>query len=307
MNKAKRSARSGANGIVSAIRSGMNRASSAGRGAMSKFSNSIRSGMSRARSAARSGASQISSAIRSGLSKASSAGTSAMNKLSSTITSGMNKAVSSAKSGANKITSALKSGFARAVSAAQSSTSRIASSMSKIGSSASSASGKVRSLASAINGLHSKTVTVTVKTKGKVPHAKGTSGARAAFSKMTPGYAKGTKGGGHPGGLALVNDSKTSNWREAFMLPDGLVGIFPKKRNLTVPLPTGTQVLNGDDTKKMFPHYAKGTGGSKPTFKQRGDINVTVNINGSASANDAKTIANTIGEKLLTVIQPQMI
>jgi hypothetical protein len=219
----------------------------------------------------------------------------------------MNKAANSAKSGANKISTALKSGFARAVSAAQSATSRIAASMNKIGSSASSASGKVRSLAAAINGLHSKTVTVTVNTKGKVPHAKGTSGARAAFASIMPGYAKGTKGGGHPGGLALVNDSKTSNWREAFMLPDGLVGIFPKKRNLTVPLPTGTQVLNGDDTKKMFPHYAKGTGGAKPAFKQGATINVTVNINGSASANDANTIANTIGEKLLTVMQPQMI
>ncbi|WP_165206706.1 hypothetical protein [Weissella sagaensis] len=287
MNRAKRAARSGANGIVSSIRSGMNKASSAGRSSMSKFSSSITSGMSKAKSAARSGANQISSAIKSGLSKASTAGTSTMNKLTNTITSGMNKAASSAKSGANKISTALKSGFDRAVSAAS----------------------QVRSLASAINSLHSKTVTITANVKGKGASklAKGTTGAKSAFASLTPHYAKGTnKSGAHPGGLALVNDSKTSNWREAFMLPDGLVGIFPKKRNLTVPLPTGTQVLNGDDTKKMFPHYAKGTGGSKP-FKQGGTINVTVNINGNASANDANMIANTIGEKLLTIMPAQTI
>lgn len=308
MSKAKSSARSGANGVSSAIKSGMSKASSAGKSAMSKFSRSIKSGFNQAKSNAKGGTNSITSSMRSGMNKASEAGKSGMNKFSDTIKSGMSKANSSAKSGGAKIVSSIKSSMAKAVSASDSATSKIAKSMDKIGSSADTAKAKVSALASEIRALKSKTITINVNTK-KSKLANGTPGARGAFAKAMPAYANGTGGRGHGGGLAMVNDAKGANWREAFMLPDGLVGLFPKERNMTVPLPPGTQVLNGDDTKKMFPHYADGTNGAKKAFGSSAPaVNVTVNINGNASASDAQSIAttvgNAIGEKLMTIYRP---
>ena len=50
-----------------------------------------------------------------------------------------------------------------------------------------------------------------------------------------------------------------------FRLPNGKVGIFPKQRNMVVPLPKGSSVLNGEDTYKLttmlgIPAYANGIG-----------------------------------------------
>lgn len=67
-----------------------------------------------------------------------------------------------------------------------------------------------------------------------------------------PGYAKGTNY--HPGGAALVNDASGNNYQEAYRLPDGQIGMFPRKRNLLVDLPRGSQVLPGN----MVPQYGKG-------------------------------------------------
>ncbi len=74
-------------------------------------------------------------------------------------------------------------------------------------------------------------------------------------------YANGT--GGHPGGLALVNDQEGDTYREAFQLPNGQTGLFPAVRNLLMDLPAGTKVMPAAQTKSLLgdtPHYAGGIG-----------------------------------------------
>lgn len=326
MSKAKSAARSGARGIVSAVKSGMSKMGSAGKAGASKLASSVKSGMDKAKSAARSGANQIVSAVKSGMSKMSSAGQAGTSKLASSVRSGMNQVASAAKSGVNKAASSVKSGFNKMASAAQSASSRAASSMSKIGSAASSAAGKVRSLASAINSLHSKTITIkaNVTGNGASKLATGTPGAKMAFHHLatgTPGPGSHLAGGwasngGVKTGMYVVNDAPGSNFQEAFKMKNGLIGLFPKKRNLHVPLLNGMQVLNGEDTHKMFPHLAKGTPGARSSMVPASGgkepvINITVNVSvdGSSTTGDftkmANQVANAIGEKF-KVIMPRL-
>jgi len=295
-----KSSKSGFNQLNSTAKSGMNRVNSTVKSGAKKVQNTVKTSMQFKTAA--SGFNQLNSKARSG-----------MNKVDSTIKSASNKWTATIKSGLSKAATTMTSLFNKMASTASSASSKISTSLGKVGTAASNAASKVSSLQTAIAGLKSKTITLTVNVAGKgakkAGFATGTPGAKAVFASL-PRYAKGTTNGGHTGGMALVNDAKGSNWREAFMLPNGLTGIFPNKRNIVMPLPAGTQVLNGDDTKKMFPHYAKGTDGSKKAFsggKTDRAINITVNINGSASASDANTIANTIGEKLMTIMRPQVI
>lgn len=201
---------------------------------------------------------------------------------------------------------------------------------------------QVQSLVSAINAVRSKTVTITANVKKNGNAAAGTPGASRAFSQLwtgTPSFGNTTSSpaggsgwasnGGAKAGMYLVNDAPGPDFVEAFKLKNGLVGLFPKQRNLYVPLEEGTQVLNGRDTKKMFklekgtPSFdlkmpdlrklAKGTPGQKNVVTQ-GDTNVknqttnnntfniNVTVNGNGNGNDqnlANMIANAIGEKLL--------
>lgn len=75
-------------------------------------------------------------------------------------------------------------------------------------------------------------------------------------------YAQGT--GYHRGGAALVNDGYGANYQEAYRLPNGQTGLFPKQRNLMVNLPAGSSVLSGPRTAAMMngkvPKYANGVG-----------------------------------------------
>lgn len=77
-----------------------------------------------------------------------------------------------------------------------------------------------------------------------------------------PQWAKGTPNGGHPGGLALVNDGVGSNaGPELIKTPDGKMGTLPGK-NVVTPLPKGTQVLSATKTReylKGMPAYGWGT------------------------------------------------
>lgn len=78
-----------------------------------------------------------------------------------------------------------------------------------------------------------------------------------------PQYAKGTDG--HQGGLAMINDQKSANYREMVTLPNGQ-SYIPKGRNLIAPLPAGTQVTPAKQTmllakKGLIPQYKKGTKG----------------------------------------------
>lgn len=73
-------------------------------------------------------------------------------------------------------------------------------------------------------------------------------------------YAKGTNR--HPGGPALVNDAPSSTYQEAYELPDGTRGLFPKVRNMMVDLPANTKVLTAARTAKeqIIPQYKNGVG-----------------------------------------------
>ena len=72
-------------------------------------------------------------------------------------------------------------------------------------------------------------------------------------------YAKGTNR--HPGGPALVNDASGSTYQEAYELPDGTRGLFPKIRNMMVDMPANTKVLTAARTaKEQIPHYKNGVG-----------------------------------------------
>lgn len=75
-------------------------------------------------------------------------------------------------------------------------------------------------------------------------------------------WANGTAN--HPGGLAMVNDENSADYRESYQLPNGKQGIFPAVRNLVLPLPAGTQIKSAAATQasisKLMPHYAGGIG-----------------------------------------------
>lgn len=79
----------------------------------------------------------------------------------------------------------------------------------------------------------------------------GASPIKSKWEIPLPAYAKGTPGA-HKGGFALVNDAKSSRYREMYKLPNGKVGLFPKQRNLVVNLPKGTEVLDGENTAKLI-------------------------------------------------------
>lgn len=93
----------------------------------------------------------------------------------------------------------------------------------------------------------------------------GASGISGSWSVPMPSYATGTKDT-HPGGLAMVNDGNTGHYREMYRLPNGQIGMFPATRNMIVPLPKGTSVLDGDSSYRLAhilgqtPHYADGIG-----------------------------------------------
>lgn len=91
------------------------------------------------------------------------------------------------------------------------------------------------------------------------------------FSISMPSYATGTQDT-HPGGLAKVNDGQTGHYRELYRLPNGEVGMFPAIRNMIVPLPKGTSILDGERSYSLMrmmgriPHYADGVGALSDMF-----------------------------------------
>lgn len=78
-------------------------------------------------------------------------------------------------------------------------------------------------------------------------------------------YAKGTPQGGHPGGLAMINDGAGPHFEEAVRLPNGRMFIA-KGRDVVLPLPKGSEVMDGENTHYalktgLLHRYAKGTEG----------------------------------------------
>ena len=137
--------------------------------------------------------------------------------------------------------------------------------------------------------------------------------------------------GGTKKGVYLVNDAPGADYVEAFKTKGGLIGLFPKQRNILVPLEEGTQVLNAKETKKKFPRLekgtkkfampikfpklAKGTPNAAKEFKtdisnsnssvhatNHNTFNINISVNtgntNTSPTNLANTIANAIGEKL---------
>lgn len=90
----------------------------------------------------------------------------------------------------------------------------------------------------------------------------GASGAAGGMHHWSiPNFAT---GGTHRGGPALVNDQVGSMYQEAYQLPTGKIGIFPKQRNIIATMPAGTKIMNAANTAKLMesniPHYAWGIG-----------------------------------------------
>ena len=201
-----------------------------------------------------------------------------------------------------------------------------------------SGTGSVRSLAAAISAVHSKHVTITATVSKSGHLATGTPGAASSFG--VPALATGTpaattnqwsSNGGTKKGVYLVNDAPGADYVEAFKTKGGLIGLFPKQRNILVPLEEGTQVLNAKETKKKFPRLekgtkkfampikfpklAKGTPNAAKEFKtdisnsnssvhatNHNTFNINISVNtgntNTSPTNLANTIANAIGEKL---------
>lgn len=165
----------------------------------------------------------------------------------------------------------------------------------------------VRALASAIARVHSKHVTVTATKHGKL--ATGTpifSFPRLAKGTPASTTTRWSANGGVKRGTYLVNDAAGDDFVEAFRTKDGTVGLFPKQRNLLVPLDEGTQVLNARDTKRLFPRLEKGSknfsSGGGSSVNMQNTFNITINGGGGdlkdVSMQLCNEIANAIGEKL---------
>ena len=125
----------------------------------------------------------------------------------------------------------------------------------------------VSEVKSGVNGIQDKTVTINAQ-----DNASGVlSGIRSWINSVTGNFftnifasrhAHGTNY--HPGGLAIVNDQRNSNYKEMVTLPDGR-SFIPEGRDVLLPLPRGSKVLRADKTRRLMremgvPKYASGIG-----------------------------------------------
>lgn len=127
--------------------------------------------------------------------------------------------------------------------------------------------GTVNQVQSGVDSIRDKTVTINAQ-----DNASGVlSGIRSWINSVTGNFftnifasrhAHGTNY--HPGGLAIVNDQRNSNYKEMVTLPDGR-SFIPEGRNVLLPLPRGSKVLRADKTRRLMhemgvPKYASGIG-----------------------------------------------
>nr|DAT07761.1 MAG TPA: minor tail protein [Caudoviricetes sp.] len=130
-----------------------------------------------------------------------------------------------------------------------------------------STSGTVNEVKSGVNSIQDKTVTINAR-----DNASGVlSGIRSWIDSVTGNFftnifaskhAHGTNY--HPGGLAIVNDQRNSNYKEMVTLPNGQ-SFIPQGRDVLLPLPRGSKVLRADKTRRLMremgvPKYASGIG-----------------------------------------------
>lgn len=130
-----------------------------------------------------------------------------------------------------------------------------------------STSATVSEVKSGVNSIQDKTVTINAR-----DNASGVlSGIKSWIDSVTGNFftnifaskhAHGTNY--HPGGLAVVNDQRNSNYKEMVTLPNGQ-SFIPQGRDVLLPLPRGSKVLRADKTRRLMremgvPKYASGIG-----------------------------------------------
>lgn len=182
-----------------------------------------------------------------------------------------------------------------------------------------STSGTVSEVKSGVNSIQDKTVTINAR-----DNASGVlSGIKSWIDSVTGNFftnifaskhAHGTNY--HPGGLAIVNDQRNSNYKEMVTLPNGQ-SFIPKGRDVLLPLPRGSKVLRADKTRRLMremgvPKYASGIGiPSDAKFlreMEQAQRNITIQTTSVQSGQDTDKIVSEMAilrvslEKLLTAI-----
>ena len=177
----------------------------------------------------------------------------------------------------------------------------------------------VSEVKSGVNGIQDKTVTINAR-----DNASGVlSGIKSWIDSVTGNFftnifaskhAHGTNY--HPGGLAIVNDQRNSNYKEMVTLPNGQ-SFIPQGRDVLLPLPKGSKVLRADKTKRLMremgiPKYASGIGiPSDAKFlreMEEAQRNITIQTTSVQNGQDTDKIVSEMAilraslEKLLTAI-----
>lgn len=170
-----------------------------------------------------------------------------------------------------------------------------------------------------VNGIQDKTVTISAR-----DNASGVlSGIKSWIDSVTGNFftnifaskhAHGTNY--HPGGLAIVNDQRNSNYKEMVTLPNGR-SFIPQGRDVLLPLPKGSKVLRADKTRRLMremgvPKYASGIGiPSDAKFlreMEQAQRNITIQTTSVQNGQDIDKIVSKMAilraslEKLLTAI-----
>lgn len=177
----------------------------------------------------------------------------------------------------------------------------------------------VSEVKSGVNGIQDKTVTINAR-----DNASGVlSGIKSWIDSVTGNFftnifaskhAHGTNY--HPGGLAIVNDQRNSNYKEMVTLPNGR-SFIPQGRDVLLPLPRGSKVLRADKTRRLMremgvPKYASGIGiPSDAKFLreiEQAQRNITIQTTSVQNGQDTDKIVSEMAilraslEKLLTAI-----
>ncbi len=179
--------------------------------------------------------------------------------------------------------------------------------------------GTVSEVKSGVNGIQDKTVTINAR-----DNASGVlSGIKSWINSVTGDFftnifaskhAHGTNY--HPGGLAIVNDQRNSNYKEMVTLPNGR-SFIPQGRDVLLPLPRGSKVLRADKTRRLMremgvPKYASGIGiPSDAKFlreMEEAQRNITIQTTSVQNGQDTDKVVSEMRilrsslEKLLTAI-----
>ncbi|WP_247933537.1 phage tail tape measure protein [Streptococcus mitis] len=177
----------------------------------------------------------------------------------------------------------------------------------------------VSEVKSGVNGIQDKTVTINAR-----DNASGVlSGIKSWIDSVTGNFftnifaskhAHGTNY--HPGGLAIVNDQRNSNYKEMVTLPNGK-SFIPQGRDVLLPLPKGSKVLRADKTRRLMremgvPKYASGIGiPSDAKFlreMEEAQRNITIQTTSVQNGQDTDKIVSEMAilraslEKILTAI-----